>query len=80
MLLTGSLLGQIKRKCVSGNGFEISRRVGRHIIFSFFIFWKSNIILCILKGISPFKEHKIIFFSRTPEKTLVSPENLGRTG
>ena len=29
----------------------------------FHVFWRKNIILCILKGISPFKMHKIIFFS-----------------
>ena len=27
-----------------------------------FFFWKKYIVLCILKGISPFKLHKIIFF------------------
>ena len=29
---------------------------------------EKNIILCILKGEMPFKMHKIIFFSRNPEK------------
>ena len=38
-------------------------RVGTHIFFR-----KKSTILCILKGISPFKMHKIIFFSRRPEK------------
>ena len=31
----------------------------------FQVFWKKNIILCVLKGEMPFKMHKIIFF---PEK------------
>ena len=34
----------------------------------FFRFSGKNIILCILKGISPFKMHKIIFF---PEKKII---------
>ena len=33
----------------------------------FLVFLEKN-ILCILKGISPFKMHKVIFFSRKPEK------------
>ena len=69
-----SLLGQIKNKCVSGNGSENLGRVG-HI--SYF----SDFLLCILKGISPFIIHKINFFSRKPEKKVeVSPVNLGRVG
>ena len=39
---------------------EILGRVGTHILFSFF-FRKKIIILCILKGILPFKMHKIMF-------------------
>ena len=45
---------------------KILGRVGTHIFrigTHNFFFWKKNIILCILKGISPFKMHKIIFFS-----------------
>ena len=39
--------------------------------------WKKNKILCILKGKMPFKLHKIIFFSRKPEKnSKVSPQEL----
>ena len=41
-------------------------RVGTLILFS----GKKNIILCILKGISPFKMHKIIFFSENLNKIL----------
>ena len=38
-----------------------------HILF--FIFFSGNIyILCILKGILPFKMHKIIFFPEHLEK------------
>ena len=60
---------------------------GGHTFFS----GKKNIILCILKGISPFKMHKIIDISHFkmhkiivfPQKTSkkkikVSPVNLGR--
>ena len=32
---------------------------------------KGNIILCILKGNMPFKMHKIIFFSRKPNKKIL---------
>ena len=46
-----------------GNGRKILGRVGTHIFLNFFLFWKKDIILCILKEISPFKIHKIIFFS-----------------
>ena len=42
-------------------GRKILGRVGAHIFFNFFS--EYNISLCILKGISPFKMHKIIFFS-----------------
>ena len=57
-VLTG--LGQIKNKCVSGSGSE-NFRLGRHKHF-LILFWKRNMILCILKVILPL----IIFF----------PENL----
>ena len=61
-------------------GLKILGRVGTHIFFNYFFFWK-NIILCILKGISPFEMHKIIFFQKTRKKSLeVSPVNLGRVG
>ena len=39
--------------------------VNRHTYF-----FLENIILYILRGISPFKMHKIIFFPRKPEKIL----------
>ena len=56
-----------KNKCVLGNGSEnFFGRVGTPILFFFLIFFSGkNIILCILKGISPFKMNKILFF---PEK------------
>ena len=38
-----------------------------HILFLFF-FLEKNIILCILKGILPFKMHKIIFFQENLKK------------
>ena len=40
-----------------------------------------NIILCILKGISPLKMHKIIYICpENLKKFKVSPVNLGRVG
>ena len=36
-----------------------------------------KLILCILKGNSPFKMHKNNFFSRTPEKILGVTLNTG---
>ena len=45
-------------------------RVGTHIFLIIAFFWKINIILCILKGIWPFKMHNIIFFYREPEQSL----------
>ena len=48
-------------------GLKIIGRVGTHIFLELFLFYeKKNTILCILKGILPFKMHKFIFF----------PENL----
>ena len=38
--------------------------------FLIIFFSGKNIILCILKGILPFKMHDIIFFSRKGEKIL----------
>ena len=38
------------------------------LIFIFIYFFLEERILCILKGSSPFKMHKIIYFSRKPEK------------
>ena len=41
----------------------------------------NNIILCILKGISPFKMHKIIFFfPENLKEFYISPVNLGKVG
>ena len=51
--------GQIKNKYVLGNRSEISGRVDTYF-FNFFL--GKNMILYILKGISPFKMYKIIFF------------------
>ena len=44
-------------------GLKILGRVGTHIFFS-----GKNVILCILKGISPFKMHRIIFFLENLKK------------
>ena len=61
-------------------GLKILGRVGTHIFLNYFFSGK-NIILCILKGISSFKMHKIVVvFPRKPEKNLlseVSPVQLG---
>ena len=63
-ILSGTL-GQIKKIGVFRvTGLKILGRVGTHMFF----LEKKNIILCILKGNSPFKMHKIIFFSIKPEK------------
>ena len=48
-------------------GLKILARVDTHIFCNYFFFWKIK-ILCILKGILPFKMHKIIYFSKKPEK------------
>ena len=58
-------------------GLKILGRVGLHIFFIIF-FLEKDIILCILKGISPFKMHKIIYFPENLKKFLVSSVNLGR--
>ena len=47
-------------------GLKILGRVGKHIFFDYLFSEKKDIILCILKGVSPFKMHKIIF---SPKKT-----------
>ena len=49
-------------------GLKILGRVGTHIFF--ILFCRKNIILCILKGILPFKMHKNIFFSDNMKKIL----------
>ena len=57
-----------KNKYVLGIGSENFRK-GRHTFFNlFFFFEKNNKILCILKGLSPFKMHKIIFFAENLKK------------
>ena len=48
-------------------GLKILGRVGTQVFFK--LNWGGGvIILCILKGISPFKMHNIIIVSRKPEK------------
>ena len=42
-------------------GLKILGRVGTHIFFNYF-FLDFFLNLCILKGISPFKKHKIIYY------------------
>ena len=49
-------------------GLKILGRVGTHIFFNNFFGGKKYIILCILKGILPFKMHKIIFFPENLKK------------
>ena len=54
-----------KNKCVWGNRSENFSQ-GRHTYFFLIIFFlDKNVILCILKGVLPFKMHKIIFFQNT---------------
>ena len=50
-------------------GLKILGGVGTHIFFYFF-FWKKITTLCILKGISSFKMHKIVFFPQNLKKIL----------
>ena len=55
-----------KIRHVSGNRSE-----NRHnYFFNYFFFLEKIIILCILKGILPFKMPKSIFFGRKPNKIL----------
>ena len=48
-------------------GLKILGRIGTHIFKK--KFWKKNTILCILKDISPFKMHRIIFFPENLKKS-----------
>ena len=57
-------------------GLKIIGRVGIHI-FCKKKNSEKNLILCILKGISPFKLHKISFF---PENDLGFTSKLGKVG
>ena len=58
-----SIIRPNKKKSV----FRVTGPIIRHNFFT-----GKNIILYFLKGISPFKMHKIIFLSRKPEKNLGS--------
>ena len=49
-------------------GLTILGRVGSYFFLLIFFFGKKNIILCILKRISPFKRHKIISFPENLKK------------
>ena len=56
-------LGPNIKMCVFGvMGLKIFDRVGTNILILDNLFLEKCIILCILKGILPFKMHKIIFF------------------
>ena len=72
-------VGQIKKISVFlVRGLKLGGRVCTHI-FSNYFFSGKYIILCISKGISPFKMHKIIFFSKNLKKILdFTIVNLGR--
>ena len=60
-------LSQIKKnKCVPVTCLNIIDWVGTHF-FKIIFFMGKNIILCILKGILPFKMHKIIYFPGKPK-------------
>ena len=60
-------LGQIKISVFRLMGLKILGRIGTHNIF---FSGKKYIILCIFKGILPFKMNKIIYFPEKPEKIL----------
>ena len=51
-------------------GLKFLGRVGTHIFFLIFFFSGKNTILCILKGILPFKIRKIIFFPENLKQIL----------
>ena len=53
--------------CVSGNLSENFRWDK----YTYFFFLEKNIILCILKGILPFKMHAIIYFPENLKKILL---------
>ena len=60
------------KKKISGfrvTGLKILGRVGTHI-FSIIFFLEKNIILCLLKGILPFKMREFFLFPRKLEKIL----------
>ena len=50
-----------KRSVFPVTGLKILGRVGTHSFF----FLEKYIFFCVLKGISPFKMHKIIFLKKT---------------
>ena len=54
-----------EKGCVPGNGSG-NYRNGRPTFF----YLQNDTISCILKGILPFKMHKIIFSPRKPEKKI----------
>ena len=51
-------------------GLKILDRVSTHIFYDYFFFLEKNVGLCILKGIWPFKMHKITFFLEHLKKIL----------
>ena len=61
--------GQIKKKAFRVTGLKTLGRVGRHIFFNYF-FPEKYIILCILKGISPFQNACNLFFPENMNKIL----------
>ena len=68
-------LGQIKICVFWVTSLKLLGRVGAYI---FFYYCFTNIILCILKLILPFKMHTVIFFPENLKKFYVSSVNLGR--
>ena len=70
MFSKGELVDQIKKiKCVSCNRSEYLR-YGRHTYFFLIMFFSGKKYFMHLKGISPFKMHKVIFFPENLEKIL----------
>ena len=61
-------------------GLKILGRVCTKIYFLISFFLEKNSILCILKGILPFKMHTIIFFPENLIFFYISTVNLGRFG
>ena len=63
-------LSRIKKGVFRVTGLKILGGVGTHIFFNYLFSGKKIMILCIFKGISPFKMLKIIFFFENLKKFL----------
>ena len=69
---------QVKKVCFGERSENF--RYGRHTYFFIFFFLEKNMILCISKGILPFKMSKIMFFFflETLKKNLGFTSKIGQ--